>query len=173
MGRRDPLLPVGILKGPHGLKGWAYFLPYSGDCSFLSTLPRLYLRPPHSQADKEVRVAEVRAFKKGALLRFSPPLTREELLPFRNAQVLALREELPPPHEGEVYLQDLLGLRCLLPGGEQAGVVQDALMVGRIACLVVEGPKGGYVLYHHDWTGDPSWEEGILPLKRRPLPFDF
>jgi hypothetical protein len=38
---------------------------------------------------------------------------------------------------------------------------------------VVEGAFAGYLLFHHEWVGDPDWERGILPLKRRPLPFHF
>lgn len=170
----EPFLPVGILTGPHGLKGWARFVPYSGETAFLSNLARIFVAPPGFEEPLiSYKLCGVRIFKKGALLLLSPSLCREELRALRMAKVYARRNELPPLEEGEVYLQDLMGLRCVLPNGEVAGVVKDLLMTGSTACLWVEGPKAGYLLYHHDWVEEPNWKEGILPLKRRPLPPDF
>jgi 16S rRNA processing protein RimM len=166
-------LAIGVLKRPHGVHGWARFLPYSGEIEILQKVPRFYLLPPHGEKPEPFALKGVRPFKGGALVLLDPPLSREELFSYRNAQVLLRRSDLPPLEEGEVYLQDLFGLKCILPNGDFAGEVKDGFLTGKTACLVVEGPLSGYLLYHHEWVGDPDWERGILPIKRRPLPFHF
>lgn len=117
----------------------------------------------------DIQVQSMRPFKKGALLDLAGVRTVTEADRLRQARVLVPRGVLEPPGEDEVFLNDLLGLEAVLPDGTVAGTVHDAVDTGPVLTLLIDGPFPGAVPYHHEWVGDPDFDAGRLPLKRKPI----
>ncbi len=162
----DLWLEVGRVTKPHGRNGAFVYRPHSGQLSGMDagTVIRL-VTTSGNRIDTEV--ASIRPFKKGGLLEL--PDNPDEPDRLRGAVVWMRRSDLPPLDEGEVYVNDLLGLTAVLPDGRVAGVVVDATDAGNGIVLFVDGDLAGTVLYHADWVGDPDFDKGTLPLAKAPI----
>ena len=133
----DRRIEVGRVAGPHGVSGKIRVKPYSKNPSGLLAVRTVRLSAEGSSSGKRVGDFEVRtAQPKGGFAVFSLGGidTPEEAKEWSGALVSVLREELPPPEEGEYYVTDLIGCEVVDAAGVRLGE-----LVG-----VEEGPA-------HDW----------------------
>jgi 16S rRNA processing protein RimM len=147
----DRRIEVGRVAGPHGVAGQIRVKPYSNDPSGLLAVRTVRLSAEGGGGAKRVGDFEVRtAQPKGGFAVFSlggidtPEVAKE----WSGASVSVLREELPPPEEGEYYVMDLIGCEVVDAAGIRVGEI-----VG-----VEEGPA-------HDWLAIRREDgETLLPM---------
>lgn len=71
----------------------------------------------------QLRIEMAEPFQGGYRVQFDAITDRNAADRWRNRYVLAPRDELPEPHEGEIYLHDLVGLAVEVDG-RPIGTVQ-------------------------------------------------
>lgn len=128
---------VGRVARPHGVEGKIRVKTHSGDPSALSVVRTVRLSAKGSGGVERVRDFEVLAVRpQGGFAVFSLRGidSPESATEWSGASVSVLREELPPPEEGEYYWADLIGCEAVDASGKR---------IGDIAALE-EGPA-------HDW----------------------
>ena len=78
-----------------------------------------------SPSRQELHVRSVRSFNEGLLVGFDELPERNAAELWRGRYLLLPADELPPPHEDEVYLHDLIGMRVALSDGQPVGTVEE------------------------------------------------
>jgi 16S rRNA processing protein RimM len=145
------LVEVGRVAGPHGLAGKIRVKTYAGDPSGPLHARTVRLSAEGPGGERRVRDFEVRAAQpQGGFAVFSLDGidTRDAAREWSGASVSVLREELPPPAEGEYYWVDLVGCEVVTEGGHR---------VGEVAALEA-GPA-------HDWLViRREGVESLLPM---------
>jgi len=119
-------VPIGFVLRAHGLRGW---LRVRGGESILS-LSQVYV------ADQPMKVVRAQRDKDEFLVELQGVADRDAAELLKGAELSADREQLPPPGEDEVYLDDLIGCRVFdTAGAELVEVVsveegaQDRLVI--------------------------------------------
>lgn len=113
-------IELGVLLRPHGIKGEICMEWYADSPSLLNGPLRLQLgnRPP-----QPVTIASWRMHKGRPLVLLEGIADRTAAESLRGARLLVDRDNLPPPDDNEVYVEDLLGCAVLLPDGSRLGVL--------------------------------------------------
>jgi 16S rRNA processing protein RimM len=127
---------VGRIRKAHGIRGEVLVEPIT-DTPDAVFAPGRRVFAGTTGGDRapdgaRLAVTEVRPFKGGLLVRFDAISDRTEAELWRDRYLLAPFEELEPPHENQVYIQDLVGMRVI----DRAGTV-----IGEVA-EVYELPQG-------------------------------
>ena len=145
------LVEVGYVTGTHGVSGKIRVKPHSKNPSGLLAVRTVRLSAEGSSGVNRVGDFEViTAQPKGgfAVFLLGGIDTPEEAKEWSGALVSILREELPPPEEGEYYVMDLVGCEVVDAAGDRVGEI-----VG-----VEEGPA-------HDWLAIRREDgETLLPM---------
>lgn len=92
-----------------------------------------------------LRIREVRQHGSGLLIAFDGVRRRERAQPLVNAQVSAPADALPPPAEGEQFVDALRGLPVIIDG-RPFGTVADLFGVAGAELLQVSRPEGAEAL---------------------------
>jgi 16S rRNA processing protein RimM len=121
------LVLVGRVRHAHGIKGELVIEPLTDapDAIFASGR-RLFAGTVDGDPSPDRRalhVAGSRPFKEGWIVKFAEIVDRTEAERWRQRYLLAPRDELTPPADGEVYVHDLVGMRALLENGETVGEI--------------------------------------------------
>jgi 16S rRNA processing protein RimM len=74
---------------------------------------------------QELHIRSARPFNEGLLLGFDEVPDRNQAELWRGRYLLVPAGELPQPADDEVYLHDLIGMRVVLPSGEEVGTVEE------------------------------------------------
>jgi 16S rRNA processing protein RimM len=143
-------LIVGRVRKVHGLHGELVVEPITDapDAVFASGR-RVFAGTADGDlaADRqELHVRSARPFKGGYIVAFREIGDRTTADPWRGRFLLAPRDELPPPAEGEVYQHELLGLRVELPSGEVVGTVEQLYELPQGLVVDVRRTTGGTVM---------------------------
>ena len=86
--------------------------------------------------------------------------TREAAEALQGAQLLAFREDLEPPAEGEFFQGDLVGLEAVTPEGRRLGRVEEVWSSGPVPNLVIrEGAEELMVPFADDFIAEVDLEE--------------
>ena len=173
------LMIVGRVRKAHGIRGELLVEPITDapDTVFVSGR-RLFAGSATgdpSPDGQELHITAVRQHMDSIRLTIAevPDRTAAEL--WRGRFLLVPQDELPPPHEDEVYIHDLLGMRVVHVDGRALGTVADTYDLPQGLMLDVRPVNGGptyfipwrdEVLVHVDEatrviTVDPP--EGLLP----------
>ena len=119
-------LVVGVLVGPHGIRGEVKLRPLTEFPERLPGLKELRLRLPDAK-ERQVRVRGSRWNKEMLLLRLEGVETMDDAEALRGAEVLVSADAAAPLPEGRYYLHQIIGLRVLTPEGEELGVVSEVV----------------------------------------------
>ena len=134
----DPLVPVGVLTRPHGLRGELRVHLYNDESALLYARDRVFLlregEPPREQA------VEVRRGPKGPLLRVDGVTSPEGAEAYRGVELAFHRSDFPDIDDG-FYFVDLIGLE-VLQDGKRIGEVRDVIEYPSIECLEVPMEDG-------------------------------
>ncbi len=143
-----PLLVVGRLRRPHGLKGEITLFPLTDapDRVFAlgKTLSRVDLRG--EVVGEPVTIERSRAYHREWLLKFAGERSREELVTWGGQFLAAPATELEPPAEGEVYLAELAGFAVRRENDEPLGIVTDVYELPGGLTIEVQGPRREFLL---------------------------
>ncbi len=123
---------VGVIRGAFGVRGAVKIEPYAGpESSVLEHARRWRLDRPaqgtvaRSPIPLPVDISAAAARRHGAFIvaTLEPPLTREQAIALKGAEVLVDRADFPPLEADEYYWTDLIGCRVSNPAGEDLGEV--------------------------------------------------
>lgn len=134
-----PHLEVGYVRAAHALKGEVNVRTFDPASETLFEVERVLVRR-RDGAEVELPVEAVREAPKGDLLvAFGTIETREAAEALVGGTLLAFREDLEAPEEGEVFQGDLVGLTAVDPEGNALGVVEEIWNSGPVPNLVIRG----------------------------------
>ncbi len=134
-----PHLEVGYVRAAHGLKGEVNVRTFDPASETLYEVERIFVRR-RDGAEVELQVEAVRDAPKGDLLvAFGGVETREAAEALVGSTLLAFRDDLDAPEEGEVFQGDLVGLTAVDPDGNTLGVVEEIWNSGPVPNLVIRG----------------------------------
>jgi 16S rRNA processing protein RimM len=134
-GAAAELLAIGRVARAHGIRGRVLIKPYDEESQALQTLKRVYLGPREYQIELAERA------NLGWLLALQGVADRNLADTLRGLEVKAVRDELPPLLEGEVYYVDLIGFTVVDAQGQERGVVSHLESAGAQELLELEGGK--------------------------------
>ena len=167
----DPeFVVVGHLTKPHGTKGEILVrsLTDRPDSTFRPTAHLLISdsegRVP-DPAFSPVRVATVRAYRKGFLVLFEGVQGRDGAERLRNRYLLRRFDEIEPLEEGEISYHQLLGLNVITADGREVGRITEVYGVRPAELLEVEGRDGNHLVpFTREMIVDWSLEEGKMVI---------
>ena len=124
------LIIVGRLRRAHGVRGDLVVEPITDEpAEVFSAGRRLFagtVTGDPADDGAELTVTHARPLSGGALVvGFGEIGDRSTAERWTNRYLLAPRDELTPPAEGEVYLHELVGMLVTLPAGEVLGDVLE------------------------------------------------
>lgn len=167
---KPQLLQFGYVSRAHGLDGEVVVRTFDPQSLVFDDVERVVARPREGE-ERELRVEGVREGPKGDLLVvFAEIDGRRAAEALVGATLLARREDLPPPGEGEYFEGDLVGLRALDADGRELGVVREVWNTGPVPNLVIRGAVGELVVPFAD-EFVPAVDLGAGTLTVRPPEF--
>ncbi|HOO63914.1 MAG TPA: ribosome maturation factor RimM [Synergistaceae bacterium] len=131
---------VGVILGPHGIRGGMRLLPLSDVPERFSSMKDLNLYRKNGEFVCHLPLSSVRLLPgKSHILAFSPLLnTPEEVQALKGLEIRVSREDRPPLEEGEFWVEDLLGLQVVDADTEE--------MYGVLSQVITTGASDVYVL---------------------------
>ncbi|HRK97758.1 MAG TPA: ribosome maturation factor RimM [Alphaproteobacteria bacterium] len=93
---------------------------------------------------------------------------RNESEKLRGVELYVDREALPAPEEGEVYIEDLIGLSCLDASGQVIGEVIDFQNFGASDLIEIRPASGGKTYYLpmvEPYVGEINTEERTIRIE--------
>jgi 16S rRNA processing protein RimM len=143
-----PLLVVGILRRPHGLKGEMTVFPRTGEPERVlaqgKTLRRM--NPRGEVVGEPVVVERSRSYHREWLLKFTGIDSRDALQGWGGHLLAAPANELVPPAGDEVYLHELTGFSVRRESDEALGIVTGVFELPGGLMIEVQGPKREFLL---------------------------
>ena len=134
-------LEVGYVSRAHGLAGEVAVRTFDPSSDALGQVQRLLVRP-RTGKERELRIGTVRPANKEVLVHFKGVQGRVAAEALVGATLLAFRDDLPPPEEGEFFQGDLVGLRAETEDGRPLGTVTGLLEAGEVPNLIITAPDG-------------------------------
>ncbi|HEY0093407.1 MAG TPA: 16S rRNA processing protein RimM, partial [Archangium sp.] len=105
----NPHLELGYVARAHGLQGEVAVRAFDPASETLDYVKRVLVRP-RTGAERVLRIESVRPTPKEMLVVFEGVRGRVQAEALVGATVLAFREDLDAPEEGEYFQGDLVGL---------------------------------------------------------------
>lgn len=161
------MIPLGRIARPHGIRGEVRIRTHDGAAALdADRLPRTVHVRRADDTTQRLAVERARGVPGGYVLaKFAGIETRTDAETLRGAEILADRADLPPPGEDEWYVEDIIGLRAVSPGGEPLGAVRDAYFNGAHEVLIVDTPTGNVdVPFVDAHVGDVDLGRGTIVL---------
>ena len=115
------VLATGVIRSPHGVKGYVKVRPFSDDFDHFFTLDEITVQ----KGDKARRlsVEKVQEHSGELLMKFKGIETPEDARFLSGWDILVPREQASKLAEGEVYTADLQGMKLVYDNEEVAEVV--------------------------------------------------
>jgi 16S rRNA processing protein RimM len=117
---------LGHVVRAHGVRGEVRVLTGS---DAIASLKRVFV------GEREMRVLYARA---DGIVRFDGVADRDQADALRGQPIFALRDEMPPAGEGEVYVADLVGCELVDAAGAALGVVTSTYPTPAHEILVIK-----------------------------------
>ncbi len=130
---------VGLIRGPHGLKGMFKVESTSGEYGHFAGMREVALR--NGETQRLVAVESVLCKAGTLLMKCAGIDSPEDVKPLNGWQIVVPREYACPLSPGEYYIQDLIGC-SLVYGDTDDGLEADALPVVGTVTDVLEGGAG-------------------------------
>lgn len=138
-GAPEPLVPLGTLTRPHGIRGELRFRPFNPDSATLAPGVRVILRRDGAVLGSAV-VVGIRPHRDVRLLTLDTCDSATAARALAGVEVCVPASALPPLAPGEFYHRDLVGLAVVTPRGEALGTVDAVLpLPSADVCVVRRG----------------------------------
>lgn len=115
------LVELGVVRGPYGVKGWAWIAPHDAEAAVLRAARRWWMK--HGSQVVELEVTGVRRHGGGVIAKWVGCDDPEAVEVLRGAVVSVGRGDFPATAEGEFYWVDLVGARVINRAGVELGRV--------------------------------------------------
>jgi 16S rRNA processing protein RimM len=137
----DRTLVVGLIKGPHGVRGEVRVDPRSD-------VPERFRAGAVLECEGigPLRIVSVRGTAVAPVIRFAGYTSRPEADALRDRFLRVGIADARRATAGRYLWADLVGLRAVSPAGEDIGTVRDVLRAGSADVLVVARAAGGELL---------------------------
>jgi 16S rRNA processing protein RimM len=99
------LLSVGVITGAHGIRGEVKLKSFTTDPEAIASYSPLV-----TSTGRSLDVTQLRAQKDGFIAALKGVTDRNAAEALKGAELFVPRERLPEPGEGEVYVDDLIGM---------------------------------------------------------------
>lgn len=131
------LVRIGRVVKPHGIHGELVVAPEGDTLAGLEAGTQVHL---DSESETR-RVLALRPHQRRLLVTLEGICDRTAAELVRGAQLMVDAGELAQLGEGEVWVDDLIGYRALLPDGATLGIVHEVLSAGGRDLLEIEMRK--------------------------------
>jgi 16S rRNA processing protein RimM len=113
-----PLIILGVIGAPHGVKGEVRVKSSTADPASIADYGPLFLPD-----GRKVKIRSVRSGGEVVIVKLEGVNDRNAAEALKFQTLAVPREKLPPPDEDDFYHADLIGLRCETAEGVEIGVV--------------------------------------------------
>lgn len=144
MSKDEPVVLVGRVAGPYGIKGWIKVTSSTQPLENILDYAPWQLRNASSGAIvRQVDVAEGKRHGKGLVVRLTNVADRDEASALQGLDIAIPRSRLPEIDDGGYYWADLEGLRVETAAGRQLGVIDHMLAAGAADVMAILPEQGG------------------------------
>ncbi len=133
-------LRAGVITSTHGLKGEVKVYPELDDPGRFSFIRDVILKGKGKEFPAEIE--NVKFFKNMVILKFKGIDDINDILPYRQFEVLAKREDIAELKENQFFEVDLLGLTVTDKEGKELGILNKVLHTPGNDVYVVASPDG-------------------------------
>ena len=136
---------LGRVSGAFGVKGWLKVQSYTEPAGNLLAFGAWTLR--RNGSEQELALEDGKAHSANVVAKLRGIDDRDAALAWIGAEVVVVRERLPPAAPGEVYWADLEGCEVKTTAGVILGRVARLLATGAHDVLVVAGERERLIPY--------------------------
>ena len=136
----DKYLELGQIVNTRGLKGEVKVNSFTDDNTKFEKLPKIFIK--HNNSIIEHKVQKIGFAKNQVIIKFEDINSIEEAEKYRNAYIVADRDDLGELPEGVYYIADLIGLEVYTENNEYLGKVDDIYNTGSNDIYVVKDDLG-------------------------------
>ena len=136
----DKYLELGQIVNTRGLKGEVRVNSFTDDNTKFEKLPKIFIKQNNSIIEHKVQ--KIGFAKNQVIIKFEDINSIEEAEKYRNAYIVADRDDLGELPEGVYYIADLIGLEVYTENNEYLGKVDDIYNTGSNDIYVVKDDLG-------------------------------
>jgi 16S rRNA processing protein RimM len=115
---KDRLIALGVITGAHGIKGEVVLRSFTAEPEAIARYGPLTTR-----GGETIEIVRLRPSKDGFIAALKGVSDRDRAEALRGSELFVARDKLPAPLEGEVYVEDLVGLDAVTPDGTALGKI--------------------------------------------------
>ena len=139
----NSMLRVGVISSTHGVRGEVKVFPTTDDNERFKVLKKCYIDVNgKSEGLLPVTVKSVKFFKNMVILGFEEFGNVDDIVKYRNKDLLITREDAVPLAEGEYFVYDLIGSRVVTEEGIEIGELSEILGTAANDVFVVKCSEG-------------------------------
>ncbi|MDD2648075.1 MAG: ribosome maturation factor RimM [Eubacteriales bacterium] len=134
---------VGVVAKPQGIRGEVKVMPAADEPELFCELDRVFVKSGEDYVSYPIEASRVNG---GIVYLFLEGVdSRDKAEAIRDAELYALRSEMPPCEEGRVYICDLIGCKAVGESGRELGTLTDVIQNGAADIYVFKDEKGSFM----------------------------
>ena len=134
-GETERLVELGVVGRPHGVRGEVRVFLHNSGSDILQTVEQVLIESEEG-SPRSFGIASVRDAGKHQLVGLVGVTSRDAAEQLKGARLLLPRDQLPRLEEGELYVDDLIGLEVMCEN-RVLGTVRESREQGGIEVLTV------------------------------------
>ncbi len=163
------VLATGIVRAPHGVKGFVRVKPYSEDFKHFFSLKEVTLQ--REGKSRKVEIEQVQNHSGELLVKFKGIDSPEDARFISGWDILVPRQQASKLGKGEVYIADLPGMKLVYENEEVGEVVStiEGAQALLLEVLALDGKKYLVPYMKGIFVSDVDLENGTIKLLKREL----
>jgi 16S rRNA processing protein RimM len=137
--KSDPVIVMGRVLAPFGIKGWIKVQPFTDSVDGLLRYADWHLGT--GEQWKVFRVVDASVHGASVIAQLAGVDDRDAAYALRGSSIGVERSAMPATSADEFYWSDLIGLRVLNLEGDQLGRIDRLLETGANPVLIVSGDR--------------------------------
>ena len=163
------VLATGIVRAPHGVKGFVKVKPYSDDFQHFFSLKEVTLQ--REGKSRNVEIEQVQNHSGELLVKFKGIDSPEDARFISGWDILVPRQQASRLGKGEVYIADLPGMKLVYENEEVGEVVStmEGAQALLLEVLALDGKKYLVPYMKGIFVSDVDLENGTIKLLKKEL----
>jgi 16S rRNA processing protein RimM len=163
------VLATGIVRAPHGVKGFVRVKPYSDDFKHFFSLKEVTLQ--REGKSRKVEIEQVQNHSGELLVKFKGIDSPEDARFISGWDILVPRQQASKLGKGEVYIADLPGMKLVYENEEVGEVVStiEGAQALLLEVLALDGKKYLVPYMKGIFVSDVDLENGTIKLLKKEL----
>lgn len=163
------VLATGIVRAPHGVKGFVRVKPYSDDFKHFFSLKEVTLQ--REGKIRKVEIEQVQNHSGELLVKFKGIDSPEDARFISGWDILVPRQQASKLGKGEVYIADLPGMKLVYENEEVGEVVStiEGAQALLLEVLALDGKKYLVPYMKGIFVSDVDLENGTIKLLKKEL----